>query len=167
MDSIGDICRKVAKDKPETLNACNFYLQAVVSVIFKSGDTPPQMFGGTANDIVGRFSSAPFKLCEDGKDASAKAIAGKLVVGGLSNDSGSGHVFIVQARGLSAPGQLTPWLTKKGEHIKSRGGAPYIFNGSSNSKIPTPETSVDIVFSRDDEADVVYAWLDDPRVPSK
>jgi hypothetical protein len=167
VDSIDVICRRVAKDKPRTLKACNFYLQAVASVVFNSGNTPPQMFGGTANDIVRRLSVAPFNLCKDGKDASIKAIAGKLVVGGLSDDVGSGHVFIVQARGLSAPGQPTPWLTKKGDHVKSRGGAPNIFNGSSNPKIPTPETSVDIVFSREDEADVAYGWLDDPRVPSK
>ena len=166
MDSIDEVCRRVAKDKPETLNACNFYLQAVVSVIFSSGENPPQMFGGTANDIVARFFTAPFNLCTDGNGASAKAVAGKLVVGGLSKDDGPGHVFIVQARGLSAPNQPTPWVTRTGDHIKSRGGAPYIFNGSSSPKIPKPESSVDIVFRKDEQKAVIYAWLNDPRVPT-
>jgi hypothetical protein len=160
-ETIDDICRRVALSQPDSLEGCNYYVQAVFRAIY--GDGQDNLVGGIANTIVRRLRAAPFNpLGFDAIAAVSHAANGDLVVGGLANPGYAGHVFIVQSTGLSVAGRPTPWVSG-GRALLSPGGAPRIFNGSSNTKIPKPETSVDIVFSRADQTKVIYAWLPDPR----
>jgi hypothetical protein len=159
-ESIDSICRLVATAQPDTLKACNFYLRAVFARLFDAKSPELRLVDGDANSIVARFSRLPFNsLGHNFHAAVSRASTGDLVFGGL-RDAGQGHVFIVQSTGLSKAGLPMPWVNKEtGKPILSRGGMPRLFNGSTNEEIPTPESSVDIIFKHSDQAKVVYAWL--------
>jgi hypothetical protein len=156
-ESIDDVCERVAKLQPDTLKACNFFVQAIFRDIFGSCQ---DIVSGQAAVIVPNLSKPPFTSLKSDAGAAIKhAQDGDIVVGGSVHGQ---HVFIVSSAGRSKPGQPTPW-TVNGKPVLSRGGAPIIYNGSINPKIPTPKSSVDIVFSQKDQLTIVYACLPDPR----
>lgn len=161
--SISEVCESILAPKGNEYQSCNFFVQAVAAALEK--DAPKKSIGATvagmANDIVARLAKvqSPWTyLGANPKAAMGYAEKGYLVIGGLAQSSGSGHVFVVAPGGPSKAGLPTPWGTA------SRGGAPMIYHGSAVAKLrSTKPTQVDIVFSRSDEKLVIYGAIPDPR----